>query len=63
MGGAEDGKENGLKDDELEASVATLQSLASTLGCSCVKLRERKEIAGVVVQYLIRRVLDENGTT
>lgn len=60
VGGAEDGKENGLKDDELEASVATLQSLASTLGCSCVKLRERKEIAGVVVQYLIRRVLDEN---
>jgi len=60
IGGAIDGTETGLKDDELEAAVATLQSLATTLECSCVKLRERKESAGTVVQYLIRRVLDES---
>ncbi|XP_030766641.1 GTP-binding protein 1 isoform X2 [Sitophilus oryzae] len=60
IGASEDGSENGLLDDELEAAVATLQSLAQTLECSCVKLRERKEIRGVVVQYLIRKVLDQS---
>ncbi|XP_056637461.1 GTP-binding protein 1 [Diorhabda sublineata] len=59
IGRSDDGTENGLLDDELDAAVATLQSLANTLECSCVKLRERKEARGVVVQYLIRRVLDQ----
>ncbi|KAJ8913859.1 hypothetical protein NQ315_003768 [Exocentrus adspersus] len=58
IGGSPDGSENGLLEDEVEAAVATLQSLANTLECSCVKLRERKEMRGVVLQYLIRRVLD-----
>lgn len=61
IGASEDGSENGLLEDELEAAVATLQSLADSLECSCVRLRERKEIRGVVVQYLIRRVLDQSG--
>ncbi|XP_017769562.1 PREDICTED: GTP-binding protein 1 isoform X2 [Nicrophorus vespilloides] len=60
IGGAEDGDDSGLKEDELEAAVATLQSLSATLECSCVKLRERKEGRGVLVQYLIRRVLGES---
>ncbi|CAH1156035.1 unnamed protein product [Phaedon cochleariae] len=60
IGGSEDGSENGLQDNELEAAVATLQSLATTLECSCVKLRERKETHGVIIQYLIRRVLDQS---
>lgn len=60
IGGSDDGSENGLLEDELGAAVATLQSLANTLECSCVKLRERKETRGVVVQYLIRRVLDQS---
>ncbi|CAG9830081.1 unnamed protein product [Diabrotica balteata] len=60
IGGSDDGSENGLLDDELEAAVATLQSLANTLECSCVRLRERKETRGIVVQYLIRRVLDQS---
>ncbi|CAH1115095.1 unnamed protein product [Psylliodes chrysocephalus] len=60
IGGSDDGSENGLLEDELDAAVATLQSLANTLECSCVKLRERKETRGVVVQYLIRRVLDQS---
>lgn len=61
IGASEDGSESGLLNDELEAAVATLHSLADNLGCSCVRLRERKELRGVVVQYLIRRVLDQAG--
>lgn len=59
IGGSPDGSENGLLEDELEAAIATLQSLANTLECSCVKLRERKEMRGMVLQYLIRRMLDQ----
>lgn len=61
IGGSPDGSENGLLEDELEAAIATLQSLANTLECSCVKLRERKEMRGMVLQYLIRRMLDQSG--
>lgn len=57
---AEDGSENGLLNDELEAAVATLQSLADTLNCTCVKLRDRKDIRGIVAQYLVRQVLDQS---
>jgi GTPase len=49
-----------LLEDELEAAVATLQSLATTLECSCVKLRERKDVRGIIAQYLIRRVLGQS---
>lgn len=45
----------------MDAAVATLQSLATTLECSCVKLRERKDVNGVVAQYLVRRLLDQTG--
>lgn len=60
IGGSENGQDNGMSEDELLAAVATLQSLATTLECSCVKLRERKDTGGTLVQYLIRRVLDES---
>lgn len=59
IGASEDGIDNGLNDDEKEAAVATLQSLAASLECSCVLLRERKENSGVMAQYLIRRLLDQ----
>lgn len=59
IGASEDGLENGLNDDEKGAAVATLQSLAASLECSCVLLRERKEVCGVMAQYLIRRLLDQ----
>lgn len=61
IGSAEDGSESGLSDNELEAATATLQSLASTLECSCVKLRERRDLRGIVAQFLIRKLLDESG--
>ncbi|CAG9760782.1 unnamed protein product [Ceutorhynchus assimilis] len=60
LGASEDGSENGLLDDELGPAEATLHSLARSLSCSCVRLRERKETRGVVVQYLIRKVLDQS---
>lgn len=59
IGGIEDGTDSGLNDDEKEAAVATLQSLAASLECSCVLLRERKENCGIILQYLIRRLLDQ----
>ncbi|KZC06242.1 PREDICTED: GTP-binding protein 1 [Dufourea novaeangliae] len=58
IGIGEDGSEDGLKEDEYEASVATLQSLAATLEADCVLLRQSKVDQGLVGQYLVRRRLD-----
>ncbi|EZA46511.1 GTP-binding protein, partial [Ooceraea biroi] len=52
------GSEDGLKEDEYEASVATLQSLAATLEADCVLLRQSKVDHGLTGQYLVRRRLD-----
>lgn len=59
IGIAEDGSEDGLKEDEYEASVATLQSLAATLEADCVLLRQSKVDHGLTGQYLVRRRLDQ----
>ncbi|XP_003689828.1 GTP-binding protein 1 [Apis florea] len=53
-----DGSEDGLKEDEYEASLATLQSLAATLEADCVLLRQSKVDHGLIGQYLVRRRLD-----
>ncbi|KAL3268615.1 hypothetical protein HHI36_007721 [Cryptolaemus montrouzieri] len=58
IGGSDEYSDSGLLADELDAAIATIQSLATTLECSLIKLRERKEPRGVVVQYLIRKILD-----
>ncbi|XP_018330152.1 GTP-binding protein 1 [Agrilus planipennis] len=58
IGGCEDGSDICLNEEEKNAAVATLQSLATSLHCSCVLLRERKDISGIVAQYLIRKLLD-----
>lgn len=50
-----DDGESGLKEDEYDASVATLQSLAATLDADCVLLRQRKGEQGLTGQYLVRR--------
>lgn len=55
IGIAEDDGESGLKEDEYDASVATLQSLAATLDADCVLLRQRKTEQGLAGQYLVRR--------
>lgn len=59
LGIGEDGSENGLDSDEYAASLATLQSLATTLNADCVELRQRKAEKGTTGQYLIRRKVDE----
>lgn len=58
IGIGEDGSEDGLKEDEYEASVATLQSLAATLEADCVLLRQSKVDQGLTGQYLVRKRLD-----
>ncbi|OQR73345.1 GTP-binding protein 1-like [Tropilaelaps mercedesae] len=47
--------EGGLTPEELEASVATLGSMADTQECDCVQLRCRKEASGQVAEFLVRR--------
>lgn len=59
IGIGEDGSEDGLKQDEYDASVATLQSLASTLEADCVLLRQSKVDKGLTGQYLVRQRLDQ----
>lgn len=58
--GIGDGENNGLEPDEYAASVATLQSLATTLNADCVELRQRPSDKGNTGQYLIRRRLDQS---
>lgn len=58
IGIGEDGSEDGLKEDEYDASVATLQSLAATLEADCVLLRQTKVDRGLTGQYLVRKRLD-----
>lgn len=59
LGIGEDGSENGLDADEYAASLATLQSLATTLNADCVELRRRKGEKGTTGQYLVRQKVDE----
>ncbi|KAJ8681187.1 hypothetical protein QAD02_016974 [Eretmocerus hayati] len=59
IGVGEDGSEDGLKEDEYAASVATLQSLAATLEADCVLLRQTKADHGLTGQYLVRKRLDQ----
>lgn len=61
IGGEEGEGISGFVEDEKQAAVATLQSLAANLQCSCVLLRERKDSSGILMQYLIRRLLDHTG--
>ena len=54
-----EGDAPGLQAADLEASIATLQSLAETIDAECVELRRRNEEEGQVVEYLIRKRTDE----
>lgn len=55
-----DGSDNGLDAEEYAASLATLQSLATTLDADCVELRQRKSEKGMTGQYLVRRRVDQS---
>ncbi|KAL4240524.1 GTP-binding protein 1 [Mactra antiquata] len=56
--GTGEGDPPGLKDEDMQASVATLTSIAETLDYEMVKLRERHEKEGAVCEYLLRKKLD-----
>jgi len=58
--GTSTGIEPGLAEDELEASIATLHSLAVACDADCRQLRRRTMEGGKeVVQYLIRKKMDD----
>lgn len=60
IGIGEDASDSGLDLEEYAASLATLQSLATTLNADCVELRKRRGEGGSTVgQYLIRQKVDE----
>ncbi|TMW40310.1 hypothetical protein DOY81_014610 [Sarcophaga bullata] len=58
IGVGEDGGDSGLDEDEYQAAVATLQSLATTIDADMVLLRQRKVEKGLTGQYLIRKRVD-----
>merc|ERR1719270_1552958 len=59
LGVSADSGEVGLTDDELDASVATLQSIGDLLDADCNQLRSKPCEAGrKTVQYLIRKRAD-----
>lgn len=58
--GVGDSEENGLDPEEYAASLATLQSLATTLDADCVELRRRPSEKGMTGQYLIRKRVIES---
>ena len=53
-----DGEQPGLKQEDFQASVATLRSITESLGLECVQLRERNVEEGIVAEYLLRQKLD-----
>lgn len=54
-----DGGDYGLNDSDMEASVATVQSLCEQIEADLILLRERTESGGQVRDYLIRRRVGE----
>ena len=49
----------GLNEDDLEASAATLKSMAETLNAECTSLRKRQEKAGWIEEFLMRKRAEE----
>ena len=54
-----EGDTPGLTEDDMAASIATLQSMADTLDAECVQLRQRQVDSGLVGEFLIRKHADE----
>lgn len=59
IGMGTDGGDYGLDERDMEASVATVQSLCEQVEADLILLRERMETAGRVRDYLIRRRVGE----
>ncbi|KAG1676001.1 GTP-binding protein 1 [Nymphon striatum] len=54
-----DGVDSGLGEEEMAASVATLQSLANTICADCILLRQKKIEKKCVSEHLVRKKADE----
>ncbi|XP_057699770.1 GTP-binding protein 1-like [Corythoichthys intestinalis] len=59
IGMGSDGGDYGLSDSDMEASVATVQSLCEQVEADLIPLRERTEVGGKIGDYLIRRRVGE----
>ncbi|XP_031417157.1 GTP-binding protein 1 isoform X2 [Clupea harengus] len=59
VGVGSDGGEYGLNESDMEASVATVQSMCEQIEADLILLRERAETGGQVHDYLIRRRVGE----
>ncbi|XP_061626685.1 GTP binding protein 1, like isoform X1 [Phyllopteryx taeniolatus] len=59
VGMGSDGSDYGLSDRDMEASVATVQSLCEQVEADLIPLRERTEVGGKICDYLIRRRVGE----
>ena len=55
-----DGGDCGLNDEDLKASVATLECMADHLHCTSVLLREKETEDGKVAEYLVREKVAED---
>lgn len=42
----------------MQASIATLHSITESLGLESVKLREKKEEDGLVIEFLLRKKVE-----
>ncbi|XP_077381061.1 GTP-binding protein 1-like [Festucalex cinctus] len=59
VGMGSDGGDYGLSDRDMEASVATVQSLCEQVEADLIPLRERTEVGGKIRDFLIRRRVGE----
>ncbi|XP_029446059.1 GTP-binding protein 1 isoform X2 [Rhinatrema bivittatum] len=60
VGQGSDGREYGLNEADMEASVATVTSMAEQIGANMILLREHQEAGGKVRDYLVRKRVGEN---
>lgn len=56
--GTGEGDAPGLSQEDMQASIATLKSIADSLGLEMAQLRERKEGEGLVTEFLLRQSLE-----
>ncbi|XP_068177287.1 GTP-binding protein 1-like isoform X2 [Antennarius striatus] len=59
IGMGSDGDDYGLDDNDMEASIATVQSLCEQIEADLIWLRERTDTSGKIQDYLIRRHVDQ----
>ncbi|XP_069823380.1 GTP-binding protein 1 [Dendropsophus ebraccatus] len=60
IGQGSDGTEYGLNEEDMEASVATVTSMAEQIGADMILLREHQEAGGKVRDYLVRKCVGDN---